>query len=143
MFDDAPKSYDDATEWFRYFRLTKHLPGMAMKFDAQMKRADTAYAAKRVLTSYASAALDVVFFCGFYPEKELAAELENTFGLKPAQMMLLSVDEIAEPLKVSAEKLTERLKTGGFRISKDGIISGFERPAVAPRPNSNSAGPSF
>lgn len=143
MFDDAPKSYDDPVEWFRYFRMTKHLPGMAMKFDAQMKRADTAYAAKRIMTSYAAAALDVVFFCGFYPEKELATELESTFGLKPAQMLLLSVAEIAEPLKVTAEKLTERLKTGGFRISGSGIITGFERPAAAPRPQSNSAGPSF
>lgn len=143
MFDDAPKSYDDPVEWFRYFRMTKHLPGMAMKFEAQMKRADTAYAAKRVMTSYASAAMDVVFFCGFYPEKELATELEGTFGLKPAQMLLLSVAEIAEPLKVTTEKLTERLKTGGFRISEDGIISGFDRPSVLPRPQSNSAGPSF
>jgi hypothetical protein len=122
--------------------MTKHLPGMAMKFDAQMNRVDTAYAARRVMTSYASAALDVVFFCGFYPEKELATELEKTFGIKPAQMLLLSVAEIAEPLKVTEEKLAERLKTGGFRISEDGIISGFDRPPVPQQP-SNSGRPSL
>ncbi|MEZ0226762.1 MAG: hypothetical protein ACAH83_19550 [Alphaproteobacteria bacterium] len=140
MFD-APKNYDDATEWFRYFRMTKHLPGMAMKFDAEMKKVDTPEAAKRVMTSYASAALDVVFYCGFRQPNELAQELQEVFGLKPAQMMLLSVNEVAEPLKVTAEKLAERLKAGGFRISEDGIISGFDRPSAAPQPPSSPTRP--
>ncbi|TAL35300.1 MAG: hypothetical protein EPN97_07515 [Alphaproteobacteria bacterium] len=143
MFDEAPKSYDDPVEWFRYFRMTKYLPGMQMKFEDQMKRADTAYAALRVMTSYASAALDVVFFCGMQENKMLARELEETFGLRPAHMILLSVDEIAKPMKVTPHELTERLKTGGFRISGSGIITGFDRPPEARRPQPNPAGPSF
>jgi hypothetical protein len=141
MFDMVPKNYDDAAEWFRYFRFTKHLPGMQMKFDAQMKRAPTAQAARIVLTTYASAALDVVFSCGFRQKPELSVELEETFGLKPAQMLLLSVDDIVKPLKVTKEELTDRLTTGGFRISANGIITGFERPSEAAklRPARNRA----
>jgi hypothetical protein len=132
MFDRPEhEEADDMRAWFRYFRMTKHLPGMAMKFDAEMKRIRTATQAKMVLTAYAAAAMDVVFFCGFREAKDLAQELQETFGLKPAQMMLLSVNEVAEPLKVTVEKLTERLREGGFTVSGTGIITAFNAPAAA------------
>lgn len=130
MFDEAPKNYDDATEWFRYFRLTKHLPGMQMKFDAEMKRAETPEAAHRVMTSYASAALDVVLFHGLSDNRTLARELEDTCGLRPAQLLLLSVHDIAQPLRVTTHELAIRLAVGGFSISKDGTITGFDRPTA-------------
>ncbi len=135
MFDDPPKQDDDMRNWFLYFRMTKHLPGMPMKFEAEMKRAKTAPRAKMVLTAYAAAALDVVFFCGFRPNGELSKELQETFGLKPAQMMMLSVHDIAAPLKVGADKVTERLTEGGFTVSPSGIITGFEAPAEIRRPH--------
>ena len=131
MFDRPEhEEADDMRAWFRYFRMTKHLPGMEMKFNAEMKRAANAKQARMVLTAYAAAAMDVVFFCGFRPEKELARELQETFGLKPAQMMLLSVNDVAGPLKVTAEKLTERLREGGFSVSDSGIITGFTAPPL-------------
>jgi hypothetical protein len=129
MFD-VPKNYDDATEWFRYFRMTKHLPGMQMKFDAEMKRAETPEAAHRVMTSYVSAALDVVLFHGLSDNRTLAQELEQTCGLRPAQLLLLSVHDIVQPMRVTTRELALRLAIGGFHISADGIITGFDRPTA-------------
>ena len=135
MFDKAPDSYDDPTDWFRYFRLTKHLPGMEMKFGREMKRAPNAKAARTVLTTYASAAMDVVVFCGFRPREKLAQELQETFGLEPAHMMLLSVDEMAKPLKITRQDLAWRLTDGGFTISEEGFITAFKPPAPAANPH--------
>lgn len=137
MLDRIPDGDDSVAAWFRYFRMTKHLPGMAMKFDAEMKRADTARRARMVLTAYTAAAMDVVIFCGFQPREKLAQELQETFGLKPAHLMMLSVDEVAQPLKITPRELTERLREGGFEISAAGLVTGFAPPNVpspAPRP---------
>lgn len=131
MFDKAPDNYDDPMAWFRYFRFTKHLPGMEMKFNQEMERVPDAKSARAVLTTYASAAMDVVIFCGFRPREGLAQELQETFGLKPSQLMLLSVDEIAKPLKITRQDLAWRLTDGGFTISDDGLITAFKSPTPA------------
>lgn len=130
MFN-KPDNYDDPTDWFRYFRMTKHLPGMEMKFNQEMERAPDAKAARLILTTYASAAMDVVVFCNFRPRERLAQELQETFGLKPAHLMLLSVDEIAKPLKITSQDLAWRLTDGGFNVSEDGVVTSFKSPLPA------------
>jgi hypothetical protein len=136
MFDRTPKDYNNLEDWFLYFRLTKFLPAMPRKFEEQIAKVSNAKEARMVMTGYAAASIDVVFFCGgFYPKNQFARELEDSCSLKPAQLLLLNVNELAKPLKrADADQLRERLTEAGFTVAPDGTITSFERPAGTPKP---------
>lgn len=141
---DKPKDYNDIKQWFSYFRLTKYLPGMVGKLKSAMSEVPDNNAARFVMTAYAAAALDVVFYVPMSPPSGLAQDLEFLCGVKPGWLQTLSVAEIAKPMKITAAELAEKLKTGGFEIDASGIIGRYEqptpaqsgpsRPRAAPRP---------
>lgn len=130
---DKPENYDDLKEWFTWFRLTKHLPAMPAKFETALAEVPDAKAARTVMTAYAAASLDVAFFIPIHPTHELADSLDFFCKFKPSDMLLLSVDEIAAPMKIDTPELARRLSEGGFSIV-DGIVTGFEKPAPPPVP---------
>ncbi|MBI1214292.1 MAG: hypothetical protein GC185_00570 [Alphaproteobacteria bacterium] len=133
---DRPDDYADAKQWFSYFRLTKYLPAMPDKYKAEIDRAPTADAAKTVMTAYAAAALDVIFFVNMAPPQGIGTALEQTFGLHPNNLLELSVPELAVLAKVERDTLSTRLKDAGYKVSEGGEITGFtppQKPAAAPR----------
>jgi len=138
MFDRVPENYDNAKDWFLYFRMTKYLPAMPKKFEAAMERVETAKAARTVMTGFASAALDIALFCHYREGPEFAPQLEAFCGLKPKHLLLLSVTDLAAPLKIGPEQLAKKLTAAGFTIDAKNIITNFEKPAgsrpASPRP---------
>lgn len=130
--DKKPDNYDDVTQWFLHFRMTKYLPGMQTKLQTAMKQAPDAKTKRFVMTAYAAASLDVAFYLPYRPDTELAQHLEELCGVKPFWLQGLSVHEIAQPMKVTADVLESKLQTAGFKIDKDGIILGHLPPPPSP-----------
>lgn len=144
---DRPKNYDDADDWFSYFRMTKALSGIPAKFRAEMELLPDAKAARTILTAYAATALDISLFGGYTKMETLSRELEMMFDLKPAHLMRLNLDDISILMRnMNAEHLGKRLAEAGFE--NDGkIITGFTLPApAAPKPQAKPPviyGPGF
>lgn len=136
---DKPENYDDLKEWFTWFRMTKYLPAMPTKFEAALAEAPDARAARTVMTAYAAASLDVVFFIPLHPAHDLAEDLDFLCKFKPSDMLLLSVNEVASPMKIDAPELAKRLAEGGFRIV-DGTVTGYEKPLPPAEPQRRKPG---
>jgi hypothetical protein len=131
MFDAKPDSYDDLTAWYRHFRMTKHLPAMPAKLAAAMRDAPDNHAARFVMTGYAAAAIDIALFLPASGPTGIGQDIEFLCGIKPAWLQTLSVNEIAQPLKITAEELTQRMRASGFAIDDKGIIGIYTPPATA------------
>jgi hypothetical protein len=123
-----PNHYNDADDWFFYFRMTKALPGIPAKFRAEMELIPDAKAARTILTAYAATALDISLFGGYPKMDKLAQELETMFDLTPAHMMRLNLDDISILMRnMNADHLGKRLAEAGFE--NDGkVITGFTPP---------------
>lgn len=128
---DKPNDYNDLTEWFRYFRMTKYLPAMPNKLKDAMRAVPDVASARHVMTAYAAAAIDIALYIPMGGPAELARDLEFLTGLRPVMLQSLSVHEIAQPMKITAEDLAVKLKTTGFQLDSNGMITGFEAPRAA------------
>ena len=140
MMDKRPDDYSDAEAWYKHFRFSKAISGFEYKLNAERERTPDAAAARVVMTAYVAAVLNVaIAHMNFGLGKEsLVAEMDQIFGLKPYDLIDLSVPQIAGLSGFPFVAVASSLKSAGFTIGDDGAISGFNDPkpaisAVKPR----------
>ncbi len=133
MNDTPPNDPKDVYGWYRYFRHTKFIPGMPMKFKDTFNAAASPEEAKVILTTYTATALDILINYSRILNTYLVEDLEKMFELTPDYLTYLSVKELADCANFKPEWLENRLSSEGFKIEK-GIILGFADPFAPKKP---------
>lgn len=139
MMDKRPDDYSNAEEWYKHFRFSKSIMGFEYKLNAERERTPNAESARVVMTAYAAAVLNVAIGHMRFgmAQDGLVAEMDQIFGLKPYDLIDLSVPHIAGLSGFPVVAVTSTLKNAGYSIADDGTISGFK----APKPTAPAAKP--
>ena len=129
---DRPDSYDDPGAWFNYFRMTKHLPAMSVKFHNEITKAPDAGTARMIMTAYVATACDILMTHHSKLNVYFKEDLGIMFDLKPNDLYSLSVKDIAVLFNCSADSLEKYLDHEGFKV-ENGRIAGLHDPDAKPR----------
>jgi hypothetical protein len=119
-----PPDFDTGTmkEWYDYFRTTKHIPAMPLKYRQAMAEATTADSARRIMTGYVACAVDICSFLRPQFDRQAVAEMRETFDLTADAFLYLDADVIAELSGIKAPLLQGYLQSQGFGLNDKGMI---------------------
>lgn len=133
MMDKRPDDYSNTEAWYKHFRFSKSIMGFEYKLKAERERTPDAASARVVMTAYAAAVLNVAIghMRMGVGQDGLVAEMDQIFGLKPYDLIDLSVPHIAELSGFPVGSVASTLKSAGFTLADDGAISGFNAPKPA------------
>jgi hypothetical protein len=132
MQNEQPLPTASAQEWFFYFRLTKHLPAMSVKYaEADKTFSGDAETQLKIRTAFVSAGVDIVwnFYKGLAAQ-ETADMLLSYCQVSPATFNGIATSSIAELIAADQVLLQQRLKTLGFSINDQGIVTGHLNPSA-------------
>lgn len=132
----TPPDFDTGThaEWFTYFRMTKHVPAMALKFRQALNEATDPATAHRIVTGYVACAVDLHMLyskgIGINFLNDIAAET----CLMPEGLLHVDLRDVAAVLQVEPEMLVEGLRLHGYSVTDDGLVEAYEARPRRPQP---------
>lgn len=137
--NEKPDNFQDGAAWYSYFRMSKSIDQMPIKFNEALAEATTPQDARLVMTAYAACGLNILVKAPALMNVYLAEDLHKMFGLAPTYMMNLAVADMAALGQFDPQNLQGRLNSEGFK-TENGYISGFEDP-FAPKPAKSAPTP--
>jgi len=135
---NRPDMDEDDDNWYLYFRLTKSVSGMPVKFKDALADAEDANQSRKIMTAYSACALDILIHAYRTPASRFVRALRD-FELNPYDLVQLSTDRIGQ-LTSLPTNLADYLSAVGYKV-ENGLISDYSAPSPAASPLPKKAVP--
>ena len=135
---DTPPDFATGTaqEWFIYFRQTKFIGAIPVKFKNTIKETTTPASARLIMTAYAACVLDITLFLYQEMGRRTLKAMGEEFDFTPASFLHLNLRDIASLAGQEPETLLADFRRLGFGVEDDGRITAYtavKAPAASPR----------